>query len=586
MKNRKLTIILIITIFFSVILFNYDKPIIQERKSIDNCKTNNGTVKAPLIYGLSEGASPAVLDPVDSWNRATNDVIRHVCDNLWYPNLSDPDLALEWQLATNYSWDPSMTELTVTLRQGVYFHDGTLFTAEAVKYTFDRITYFINATGTLPDTTHTADPASLFFDMNGDPILKKTVINSEYNVTFVLNKPNGVFINLLTYDACAILHPASTSATEYLELGVDKLIGTGPFKYVHLLAGEEMKFERWEYYWGETVYWDEVIWVYYPDSVTAGNALLGGEVDKGTFPTSMIAEVIANEDLVFVNMESSFIYRYIGFNNAFMNRTDLRKAIAYAYNYTYFVDVVMRGYAIRAKTMVPPGFPYYNATFASPYWNTSIARATMLLAAGADGKDITGLDDRAVGVDSTNDANWLAKNFYTFKFYIPEGSTTITEMGIAFNNDMNHIGVSVTNDVMDWETYIWTTVHDPDRLNIFYTGWGPDYMDPWNMIEPLLNNKSNANHIQVQDYELHKLLWEYEATIPKSEGGPDADNPALFADRKEELVYLIQNRALNELYVELACTYDMILYGHTTSLTGIAYNLRGDLWHQYSYMKP
>jgi len=545
-----------------------------------------GAIKAPeqkkvLKEGWTEGNQPAVLDPTDCWESAGGDVIHQVCDTLWFYEPVSGDYNLVNTLATSRTWDATKTELTVTIRDDVWFHDGKQLNASDIKFTFDRIMWFVNYSGELPDTTHEGDPSSLFYTSRGDPILKEVIVNSLYNFTFVLHAPNAIWEPICAYCACAILSPKSTPAQTYLVLGTDKLVGTGPFKYVHLLAGEEMKFERWDMYWGESVFWDEVIWVYYPDSVTEGNALLGGEVHKGGFPSSMIQQIIDDPDLIFLNMESSFIYRYIGFNNEFMNNTLLRKAMAFAYNYTYFVDVVMRGYAIRAHHLLPPGFPYYNESFRAPVWDTGIARATMLVAAAADGKDVTGLTAEAVGVNPTNDANWLAKNFYTFKFYIPEGSTTITEMGIAFNNDMNKIGISVTNDVMDWETYIWVTVHDPDRLNIFYTGWGPDYMDPFNMIEPLLNNLSNANHIQLQDQQIHEWLWEYEETLA---GAPPVNSK--FADRKEELIYLIQQRAINELYVELPCTYDMVVWGHHKSIGGVAYNLRFDLWHQYSYFIP
>jgi len=134
----------------------------------------------------SETAGPAVLDPADSWDSVSNDMIRHICDNLWYYDLYDPNFALEMRLAAEYpTWDSTNTELTVILRKDAWFQDGTPFTADAVKFTFDRITYFLNVSGTLPSISHVCDPASLFFDMKNDPILNRTVVNSDYNVTFV-----------------------------------------------------------------------------------------------------------------------------------------------------------------------------------------------------------------------------------------------------------------------------------------------------------------------------------------------------------------------------------------------------------------
>ena len=212
--------------------------------------------KNTLKIGTTEGSSPAVLDPVDSWDSVSNDVITNVADTLWTYDLYSGNYEIINSLAAeDYdvydpdNWDATKTELTVILRENVFFHDGTLFNADAVKFTFDRILYFLNVTGTLPDTTHVCDPASLFFDMTGKVILNKTVVNSDYNVTFVLNGPNAVFIPLLAYRAWSIVSEETTPATTYLELGTDILVGTGPFTYVHLIAGEEMKFALCEYYW-------------------------------------------------------------------------------------------------------------------------------------------------------------------------------------------------------------------------------------------------------------------------------------------------------------------------------------------------
>ncbi|MFX1566774.1 MAG: ABC transporter substrate-binding protein [Promethearchaeota archaeon] len=537
-----------------------------------------GTVRQPekknvLRDADAETSGPAVLDPADSWDSVSNDMIRHICDNLWYYDLYDPDFALEMRLAAEYpTWDATQTELTVILRENVYFHDGTLFNADAVKFTFDRIMYFTNWSGTLPDTSHVCDPSSLFFDMKGDPILNETIVNDDYNVTFVLNKPNGVFIPLLSYDACAILSPESTSATEYLTLGDDILVGTGPFEYVHYIPGEELKFKRFDMYWGPSTYWDEIIWVYYPDDLTANNAMLGGEVDYLGGPlTSLIATFQADPDIKFVNLNTSTIYRYWGINNHKINNTNVRKAIAYAYNYSYYIDIIRLGFMIRAEQFLPPGFPYYNASFKAPHHDTGIARQAMLAACADMGWDATGLTAEAVGVNPTNDAAWSAKTFATYMVLEHEGWTTGIEMNEAFRQDLDKIGISLVSDIMDWETYIWVSTHNEDRLELFHTGWGPDYLDPFNMIEPLLNNASSANHIQLNDQQILDWLTQYQETDP------------LDTATRANLLYKIQNRALNELYVELAVGNDMVMYVHDADLKEVCYNIQGNYWVRDCY---
>jgi ABC-type transport system substrate-binding protein len=540
--------------------------------------------KNVLKIGTTEGGSPAVLDPVDSWDSVSNDMIAHTCDTLWTYELYAGDYDIIMSLATNYSWNsPDNDILTVDLRDDVYFHDGDKFDADDVKFTFDRIKYFLNVTGTLPDTTHVADPASLFFDLEGNCVLNQTIVVSDYRVQFELYEANAIFVPLLAYRAWSILSDGgSTPADKYLEFAEeDILVGTGPFKYNPIIPGEELKFTRFDLYWGESTFWDEIIWVFYPDSTTAGNALLGGEVHRGTFPISMIATVDADPDLVFINLETSFIYRYWGLNNRKINNSDVRKAIAYAYNYTYFIEVVRLNYSIRATHFLPPGFPYYNASFTAPTYDTGIARQAMLDGAAVEGWDTTGLTADPVGADATNDANWQAASLVTYKVLEHEGWTTGIEMNEAMRQDMLNIGIEVESDVMDWPTYIDVSTHNEDRLEIWYTGWGPDYMDPFNMIEPLLSNMSSANHIQLQDAEIMGWLKEYQQTLPTE----PAVNPK-FENRKAELLYFIQNKAINEEYVELAVSYDMVMYGHHKSLGNVCYNIKRDLWCRDSYLIP
>jgi peptide/nickel transport system substrate-binding protein len=523
-----------------------------------------------LRYADTEGGAPAVLDPVDSWDSVSNDVIRHTCDNLWYYDLYDPDFALEMRLATSYEYNVAKDEVEVILREHVYFHDGSKFNATAVKFTFDRILYFTNATGQLTnETERICDPASLFFNMQSVCILNRTEINSEYNITFYLNAPNAIFIPLLSYDGWAILHPDSAPADHYLELGTDVLIGTGPFKYGHFIPGEEMKFVRNEMYWGPSVFWDEVIWVYYPDTVAAANAMLGGEVDAGGLLTSMIDLFIADPDIVFTNLETSTIFRYFGLNNRKINNSLVRKAIAYAYNYTYFIEVIRLGYAIRAEQMLPPGFPYYNASFTAPYWDVSIARQAMM-----DAYPVAthGLTNQDWGVNGTNDAAWAALDLLTYDILEHEGWTTGQDMNAAFAADMDRIGISVVPDIMNWETYIYTSNQDEDRLEIWYTGWGPDYLDPFNMIEPLLSNLSSANHIQLQDPAIMGWLADYE-----QETDPTA---------KGVLLNKIQRRAITLQYNLLPVSYDMVMAVYHKSVGNVCYNIQRNLWFRDSYFIP
>ena len=131
-----------------------------------------------LIWGM--GAAPPYLDPTDSWDSQANVVIRQCSESLWWYNYSHPDLPLIRVLASNEQW-MSTTQLRVTCRTGVFFHDGTAFNADAAIWNLERLEYLCNHTGALDAATQrAAKTASLYEFPNGDPIIDHFTKISEY----------------------------------------------------------------------------------------------------------------------------------------------------------------------------------------------------------------------------------------------------------------------------------------------------------------------------------------------------------------------------------------------------------------------
>src|SRR3546814_13214450 len=78
---------------------------------------------------------PDVLDPDQSRTFVGRIVYTSLCDKL--VDIT-PELKLIPQLATAWSWSDDSKTLTMDLREGVVFHDGTPFNAEAVKANIER----------------------------------------------------------------------------------------------------------------------------------------------------------------------------------------------------------------------------------------------------------------------------------------------------------------------------------------------------------------------------------------------------------------------------------------------------------------
>lgn len=80
---------------------------------------------------------PGVFDPHATSHPVAQDIFRHVCEPLFY---EDPPGVLHGLLAQDeFDFAPDGRTLTVTLRSGIVFHDGTPLDGQAVAASFERL---------------------------------------------------------------------------------------------------------------------------------------------------------------------------------------------------------------------------------------------------------------------------------------------------------------------------------------------------------------------------------------------------------------------------------------------------------------
>ena len=213
-------------------------------------------------FYVGTGDGPKTIDPIDSWDSTSNHVIGQVAECLWWYDVTDPDLPLEGLLATAWNYSASNLILDVHIREFVYFHDGSLLDATVVKWNLDRINYFINASGTLPPTTVPAVPASIYFLTDGRSIMNRSEVLDDYVVRIYLNDAFASFIPLMSYTSSAMISKISHSATEYIDLSTGDLVGTGPYMYDFYRTDIEVRFTRFDRYWGTNPYFEMLIFQY------------------------------------------------------------------------------------------------------------------------------------------------------------------------------------------------------------------------------------------------------------------------------------------------------------------------------------
>ena len=157
-----------------------------------------------------------------------------------------PELATSWEIASDLS------SVTFELRQGVKFHDGTPFNAEAAKWNLDLFL-----------TRGTGSPADW----------ESVEAVGEYTLRINLKNFKNTQLSNMTYGMI------SPSATE--ENGTDwagtNPIGTGPFKFKGFVPNTTLEYERFDDYWGDKAYVDGIEFIYIVDVTTAGIAYKAGD---------------------------------------------------------------------------------------------------------------------------------------------------------------------------------------------------------------------------------------------------------------------------------------------------------------------
>ena len=181
-----------------------------------------------LIVGLI--AEPKSLDPAAV--TAVNDfrILVNVYEGL--TRYKSGTLEVEPSLATSWDISDDGTEYTFTLRDGVSFHDGTPFDAEAVKFNFDRM---LDESHPYHDTGPV--PLSFFFGA-----VESTDVVDAMTVKFTLNAPYAPFLSNLAYPTGLMVSPAAVAANGK-EFGRNP-VGTGPFKFAEWRSNEAVVVER------------------------------------------------------------------------------------------------------------------------------------------------------------------------------------------------------------------------------------------------------------------------------------------------------------------------------------------------------
>ena len=169
----------------------------------------------------------------------------------------DEKFQLTPRLATQWTVAPDLKSITLTLRKGVKFHDGSDFNAEVAKWNLDSYRNSPKAELKSVSSVDVVDDSTIRLNLSAYDSLLTTSLTGDA----------GVMVSKKAFDA---------NGQAWCE---SHPVGTGPFKFVSWMKDVSMKYERFDQYWGGKPFLDGVEVVQYADDTAAYLAFKRGEVD-------------------------------------------------------------------------------------------------------------------------------------------------------------------------------------------------------------------------------------------------------------------------------------------------------------------
>lgn len=359
-----------------------------------------------------------------------------------------PWLAESWETEDSQTW-------TFHLRQGVKFHDGTPFNAEAVKWNLDRIRD--------PENEWRFGRTFEYYTQEFGETLPINEVNvvDEYTVEIVLGAPSAVLLNKLALAFAFGMNSPTAIQEQGDKYGTPAgtAVGTGPFKFVEWIPDDRIVVERNEEWWGEGPKLDRIIWRSIPD-----NSARFAELQAGTIHQADLAQtdlpMAAEDPNLTLYMLPSLSTGYIAFQQCIepFEKLEVRQAIAHAVNWAALIPAFYGEYGELAGSFQPPAILGSNPNIHPFEYNPDKAKE-LLAAAG------------------------LPDGFETDFWYIPVVRGYFPDskaIGEAIAADLAKVGIKVNLTTEDWGAYL--EDRNVGKFPMWMLGWGSDNGDPDNYI--------------------------------------------------------------------------------------------------------
>lgn len=475
--------------------------------------TDGGKSEAPAqstgkkVINIGLKADPPSMDPNISTSLYDRQVYASLYDKLFD---IDPSGKIVPMLAESYEVTPDGKTYTFKLKQGVKFHDGTDFDAEAVKFNFER---------------NMKDEKS---KRKGDMKFVESVAVVDKNTVKVqMKEPFAPFLSILADRGGTMVSPAAVK--QYGDQYLNHPVGTGPFVFVEQVKGDHVTLKKNENYWGGAPKVDEVTYKVFTNGTAKVQNLRSGMLDIiDDTPVKEIPAVKGDSSLQ-LTAESGWGYQGLYLNNSrapFDNKF-LRAAVDRAIDREALVKVLFNGYAAPARTAFAKGSLAYNEELNKPI-PPNADEIKDLLAKGGQ------------------------PNGFSFKLYITS-SPENEQLGAVLQNMWKQYGINATLEKLEYGQLLETG--EKGEFDALQLGWSGRQDPDQNFHDFVVTGTAN-NDGRISLPKLDELVLKARSEVDETK------RKALY----EEATKLLQDEAgYSYLY------HQYVLIGMNKKVSGFTY---------------
>ncbi|EMY34985.1 peptide ABC transporter substrate-binding protein [Arthrobacter crystallopoietes BAB-32] len=430
----------------------------------------DGSVNSTFIFAAS--SDPKSLDPAFASDGESFRVSRQIFEGLVgvEPGTADPAPLLA------ESWESSEDGLSYTfqLKDGVKFHDGTDFNAEAVCFNFDR---WYNFEGLQQSESVAYYYGSLFrgfADSKDTAVYESCEAASDTEVTVNLAKPFAGFIAALSLPAFAMQSPTALQEFNADEIGGSEEapvlseyaqghpVGTGPFKFDSWEVGQQIEVSAFADYWGEQGQVQKVIFRVIDDPQARRQSLESGDIDGYDLVAPADTKALADAGFKIVNRDP-FTILYLGINqkNEALADPKVRQALAHAIDKEALVRQTLPEGTEVASQFIPPIVNGYNEDVKT--YDYDPERARQLLEEAGHGDGLTLQFNYPTGVSRP---------------YMPTPEQVFTNLSAQ----LEEVGITIEAQPDKWSPDYLDRVQATENHDIHLLGWTGDYNDTDNFV--------------------------------------------------------------------------------------------------------